>query len=187
MDRFLMSLGVICHGSSAGAFAGGFPQSLHVTHGRQTKKAFVLPSKVRSVAIADAGSCARDTKALAEHKPACLLQALLELQRARRRNGLEVVAEARDAHPELARDAVYPKRLVKVFMEALALTMVRPLLRRVDDLTCEWQLRRDEQVVCGVVQVALVAEKDLLAAPGQSRKKQGRTRCEPAPWARRSG
>ena len=108
-------------GSWARAFPGGFPQSLHIAHRRQAKEAFVFPTKVRSVVITDAVSCARRIKALAEHQPAGLLQPqpLLELQWAHRRDGLEVVVEARDAHPELVRDAVYPKRLVKVFMEAL--------------------------------------------------------------------
>src|SRR5918999_2371230 len=44
---------------------------------------------------------------------------LLELQRAHRGHRLEVVVEARDAHPELPGDVFDPERPVEVFPEPL--------------------------------------------------------------------
>ena len=47
---------------------------------------------------------------------------------------------------------------------------IRPLLRRLEDVTHKGQLGCDKKVVRGVVQVALVTEKDLLAALGNHAK-----------------
>lgn len=44
-------------------------------------------------------------------------QLLAVLQRAHRRDGLEVIMEARDAHSEFARDIVDSERLVRVFAQ----------------------------------------------------------------------
>src|SRR5258708_3705073 len=71
--------------------------------------------------VADAVGGAGRVEAFAEHQPAGLLQPqpLLELQRAHSGDGFEVVMEPRNAHPQLARDAVDAQGLVKVCMQAL--------------------------------------------------------------------
>src|SRR5919112_493580 len=58
---------------------------------------------------------------IAEHEAAGLLepQLLLKLQGAHRGDRLEVVVEARDAHPELARDVLDPKWVVELFAQPL--------------------------------------------------------------------
>jgi hypothetical protein len=58
---------------------------------------------------------------LAEHDAPGLLETelFLELQGAHRRDRLEVVVKARDAHPEIARQGVDPQRLVEVTAEPL--------------------------------------------------------------------
>jgi len=42
---------------------------------------------------------------------------LLELQRTHRRHRLEVGVEARRAHPQFSRHALYPQRLVKILTQ----------------------------------------------------------------------
>jgi hypothetical protein len=76
---------------------------------------------VRGVAVAHAVAGARGVEILTEHKTAGLLQSLLllELQGAHRGDRLEVVVESRDAHPELSRDVLDPKRPVEVFAKPL--------------------------------------------------------------------
>jgi len=55
-------------------------------------------------------------------------------------------------------------------VEFKAETEVRSLLRRLENVTHERQLGCDEKVVRGIVQVALVTEKDLLPALGNYAK-----------------
>jgi hypothetical protein len=71
--------------------------------------------------VTDAVGHACCVKSLTEHEAAGFLKAqpLLELQGAHSGDGFEVVVESRDAHPELAGDALDPKRLIKVLVEAL--------------------------------------------------------------------
>jgi hypothetical protein len=76
---------------------------------------------VRGVAVAHAVAGARGVEVLAEHETAGLLepQLLLELQGAHRGDRLEVVVEARYAHPELARDVLDAQRPVEIFAQPL--------------------------------------------------------------------
>ena len=77
--------------------------------------------KCEGVAVPHVVSSACGVDALAQHETASLLQPhlLLELQGAHRSDRLEVVVEARDAHPELACDVLDSQRLVEFFAEPL--------------------------------------------------------------------
>ena len=106
-------------GSSASACQGLFSQPLHVTHGWDTKEAFVLPIEVGGVVIAHAIGRTGRVEVFTQHQPARLLQPqlLLVLQGAQRRDGLKVVVETRDAHAQLARDILDAQWLVEVLPE----------------------------------------------------------------------
>src|SRR5215213_8910711 len=108
----------ISHGS---AYRCGFPQPFHVAHRRRAEEPLVLAGEVRGVRVAHAVAGARGVEILAEHEAAGLLQAhpLLELQGTHRGDRLEVVVEARDAHPQLPGDVFDPERPVEVFAQAL--------------------------------------------------------------------
>src|SRR2546426_5620929 len=81
--------------SSASAILRLFPQPLHVAHRWDAEEAFVLAIEVRGVAVAHAIGRTRRVEVFAQHQTAGLQQPqpLLELQRAQRRNNLEVVVE----------------------------------------------------------------------------------------------
>src|SRR6266508_2298715 len=102
-------------------FPGTFPQMFHVAHRRRAEEPLVLAGEVRGVAVPHAVAGACGIQPLAEHETAGLLepQLLLELQGAHRGERPEVVVEARDAHPEHARDVLDSQRLVEVFPEPL--------------------------------------------------------------------
>src|SRR6185503_19820318 len=80
---------------------------------------FVFAAEVRRIFVAHADRGGRGVQILAEHQAACFLEPylFLELQWAHRRDRLEVMVEARDAHPEFARNIVNFKRLIEVFAE----------------------------------------------------------------------
>src|SRR5918995_6571211 len=107
--------------SQACAFHSGFPQPFHVARRRRAEQPLVLAGELRDVAVAHAVASARGVEVLAEHEAAGLLQPhpLLELQGAHRCDRLEVVVEARDAHPDLPGYVLDPERPVEVFAEPL--------------------------------------------------------------------
>jgi hypothetical protein len=91
---------------------------LHVAHGWDAEEAFVLLIEVGGVVVAYAiGSTCR-VEVFAQHQTAGLLQPLLELQGAQRRDSLEVV-QTRDAHSQLARDLFDAQWLVEVSTESI--------------------------------------------------------------------
>lgn len=81
---------------------------------RGAEQLLVVAAEVRGVTVADAVAGARRVQLFAEHQAARLLEPdlLLELQRAHRGDGLEMVVEARDAHSALTREFLDPQRLV---------------------------------------------------------------------------
>src|SRR3712207_2274124 len=89
-------------GSEAGALRDDAPHAFDIAQRRRAEEPLVLAAEVRGVVVAHAVAGARRVEALTEHQPAGLLQPqlLLELQRAHRGDLLEVVVEARGAHPE---------------------------------------------------------------------------------------
>jgi pimeloyl-ACP methyl ester carboxylesterase len=90
-----------------------------VTLRRSAEKLFVIAAKVRWVFIAHAESGARRVQVFTEHQTACFLKSylFLKLQKAHRRDGLEVMVKARNAHPEFARCLFNFKRLIEVFTQ----------------------------------------------------------------------
>src|SRR3954454_19060755 len=76
---------------------------------------------MRDVAVPHAVAGACGVEVLTEHETASFLEPYLplELQGAHHGDHLEVVVEARDAHPQLSRDVFDPQRLVEVFPEPL--------------------------------------------------------------------
>src|ERR687890_2607850 len=90
-------------------------------HRRRAEESLVVAGEVRDVAVAYAVAGARGVEVLAEHEASGLLEAhpLLELQRAHRGHRLEVVVEARDAHPRFPRYVLDPQRPVEVLAQAL--------------------------------------------------------------------
>jgi hypothetical protein len=107
--------------SSASAFHGLFPQPLHIAYRWDAKEALILPIKVRGVVISHAIGRAGRIEVFAQHQAAGLQepQPLLELQGTQRRDGLEVVMEARDAHTQLAREQFNAQRLIEIVPESL--------------------------------------------------------------------
>ena len=95
-------------------------QPLDVTHGRLAKRLLVHPAEVRPIVVAHAVSGGRGIGIAGEEESPGLLQAELplELQRAHRGDGLEVMVEARDAHPDLPGEAGHVDRLVVVLANA---------------------------------------------------------------------
>src|SRR5438445_279816 len=93
-------------GSEADTSRDGVPHPGNIAHRRGAEEPLIFAGKVRGIVIPDAGAGARRIKVLAEHQPAGLLepQLLLELPRAHRRDRLEVVVEARHAHPHRLRE-----------------------------------------------------------------------------------
>ena len=90
-----------------------------VTLRRSAEMFFVVAAKVRWVFIAYAEPGARRVQVFAEHQAARFLEPdlFLKLQGAHRRDGLEVVMEAGNAHSEFVRDVIHSHRLVKVFAQ----------------------------------------------------------------------
>ncbi len=84
---------------------------------RSAENLFTVAAEVGRIFIADAESGARGVQVFAEHESACFLESylFLKLQGAHRRDGLEVMVKARNAHSELSRDVFNFKRLVEVF------------------------------------------------------------------------
>ena len=82
-----------------------FPQPVHIAHGRDTEKAFVLAIEVGGVLVADAIGSYFSIDIFTQHQTAGLLQSqpLLELRGAQRRDGFEVVLQPRDAHAQFSR------------------------------------------------------------------------------------
>ena len=106
----------VLSGSSASVILRRIPQPLYVAHRGDAKEAFVLPIEVGGVVVPHAIGRTRRVEVFAQHQTAGLLQpqALLELQGAHRRDGLEVVMEPRDAHAQLVREALDAQWLVEV-------------------------------------------------------------------------
>ena len=99
-------------------------QSSYITHGRITEESFVLSAEVGGVLVADPVPGGRGVQVLAKQETARFLKAklLLKLQGTHRRNRLEVFVKARRTHPQFARQALNPQRLVEVlapFLENL--------------------------------------------------------------------
>jgi hypothetical protein len=88
--------------------------------GGDTKEAFVLSIEVGSVLIPDAIGCTGRIQVFREHQTTGLLksQPLLELQGAHRGDGLEVMVEARNAHPQLVREVLDVQWLVEVLAQS---------------------------------------------------------------------
>ena len=91
----------------------------YVTLRRGAEKLFVIAAKVRWVFIAHTEPGARRVQVFPEHQTARFLKPylFLKLQRAHRRDGLEVMMEAGNAHSEFARNIIDSERLVKVFAQ----------------------------------------------------------------------
>src|SRR4028119_119436 len=100
---------------------GGFPRLFGVARGRRSEEPLVVAGEVRGVAVAHAEASTRGVQVLADHEAAGLLEAhpLLELQGAHRGDRLEVVVEARDAHPRLPRYVFDSERPVEVLAQPL--------------------------------------------------------------------
>jgi len=101
------------------AFPTAVPKLFHVAHWWLAKELFILAVEVRGIIIAYSVARACRIQALPEHQAAGFLQPqlLLELQRAHCGQRPEVMVEARNAHPELARDLLDPQLLVEVSPE----------------------------------------------------------------------
>src|SRR5216117_3498589 len=86
---------------------GRAAQPLDVAQGRLAEEPLVLPAEVRRIAVTHPVSGGRGVDIAGEKQPPGLLQPelLLKLQRAHRGDRLEVVVEARNAHPELPGEA----------------------------------------------------------------------------------
>src|SRR5689334_20572128 len=93
-----------------------FSQPLHVTHGGNTKEAFVVSIEVGGVLIPDAKGSTGRIQIFPQHQTTGLLksQPLLELHGAHRGDGLEVMVEARNAHAQLVREILDVQWLVEV-------------------------------------------------------------------------
>src|SRR5215218_10111915 len=91
-------------------------QPLHVPHGGLSEQPLVLPAELRGVVVAHPVAGTGGIQVLAEHEAPGLLEPelLLELQGSHRRDRLEVVVKARDAHPQLPRQALDPQRPVEL-------------------------------------------------------------------------
>ncbi len=90
-------------------------------HRRRAKQPLVLAREVRGVAVPHAVPGAGRIEPLAKHEPPGFLepQLLLELQRAHRRNGLKVLVEDREAHPQFTREILNAQRLGEVVSEPI--------------------------------------------------------------------
>jgi hypothetical protein len=90
-----------------------------VTLLRGAEKLFVLVAKGQWVFIAHTEPGARYVQVFTEHHTARFLEPdlFMKLQRAYRRDGLEVMIEAGNAHSEFARDILHSERLVEMFAE----------------------------------------------------------------------
>src|SRR6185295_13852249 len=82
------------------SYRGGLSQSLHIAYRGLAEEPLVLAAEVRGVVVAHPVPGARGVEPLAQHEAARFLepQLLLKLERAHRRDGLEVIVEAREAH-----------------------------------------------------------------------------------------
>src|SRR5205823_158092 len=105
--------------SGSGSETGGLSprrraQPLHVPHGRLAEQPLVLAAELRGVVVAHPQAGAGGIQVLAQQEAPRLLEPelLLELQGAHRRDRLELVVKARDAHPHLPRQALDRERLV---------------------------------------------------------------------------
>jgi hypothetical protein len=90
----------------------------------------VIAAEVGRIFVAHTESGARRVQVFAEHQTACFLESylFLELQRAHRRDRLEVMMKARNAHSKLARDVfnflqeraiIHQNRHTDIFRQAL--------------------------------------------------------------------
>jgi hypothetical protein len=107
------------------ALRGGFPQPFGVAHRRRSEEPLVVAGEVRGVAVAHAEAGTRGVQVLAEHEASGRLEAhpLLELQGAHRGDRIEVVVEARDAHPRLPRyvfDSEWPVEVLAQPLEGFS-------------------------------------------------------------------
>ena len=96
-------------------------ESLRVAHRRGAEEAFVLPIEVRGVMVPHAKSRTGRVEVFAQQQAPGLLEPhlLLELQRTHGRDGLEVVVQRRDAHPQLARKLLDAQGPVEISTQAL--------------------------------------------------------------------
>ena len=90
---------------------------------RRAEQLFILAAKIRRVFITDAGTGARHVQIFAEHQAARFLKPdlFLKLHRTHRRDRLEMMVKAGNAHAEIARDVFNLKRLVQMFRGAVRL------------------------------------------------------------------
>src|SRR6476661_8482650 len=86
---------------------------------RSAKQAAVLAAELRGAFITDTPSCAPRVEILVQHQLPCLLQAqlLLALQRARAREGAEVLPEGGGAHVRAIRQVIYAQRVAEVLFQ----------------------------------------------------------------------
>ena len=100
---------------------GGFPQPLHIPHGRNPEKPFVFPIEMGGILVpyTKAGTCR--VQPFAKHKATGFLKAqpLLKLQGTHRCHRFELVMEPRNTHAYVMCKMFDPQRLVKVLAKTL--------------------------------------------------------------------
>src|SRR5439155_1261224 len=145
-------------------------QPLDVSNGRLAEKLPVFPGEVRRLLVTHPISGPRGVHVAGKEEPPGFLQPklLLELQRAHRCDCLEVVVEARDAHPGLQGEygGLDQDWSDHARVEYNADSQVGTVQRRFDDAAHQGKPSRDEQIVAVVVPVALLPEEHFLTALG---------------------
>src|SRR5579871_161044 len=92
-------------GSAPDALLCRLPQPMYIAHGWDAEEAFVLPIEVGNILVAHAVGRPGRVQVFTQQQPARLQkpQPFLILQGTQRCDGLEVVVQPRDAHPQFLR------------------------------------------------------------------------------------